>query len=192
MDRLVGELGGDVVKTELSKLQNEREAARSIAAEASASHQDLADKIESSGRLWEELDRRYDAMRQRLDGLTLANYMKHFEAEANAHERAGYWWLGSAVLLFVTAGLGVGGMWVPAVDSKPNGSFSLELLIVRVVALSLLMTGLTVCVRQYSLNRHSYVTNRHRANSLLAFDRMRNLKLSIRERKKRCLIRCFR
>jgi hypothetical protein len=94
-----------------------------------------------------------------------------FAEEARGHKRAAWRW-GSltAALAAATAGWGAFALWKIPVAHDAALPEILQQAIGKLIIVSALYYGLVWSARNYGANRHNYIVNKHRQNSLTTFE----------------------
>jgi len=120
-----------------------------------------------------EMQGALDKVRQAAAEAGVAQHAIHFKQEAEAYSKQSNWWLGFTVglgLLTVAYALySLGYQLHEVVLSAPTGRL-VALALSRLIAISILSTGIVFCAHNYSATRHNFVINRHRQNALSTFE----------------------
>ncbi len=95
-----------------------------------------------------------------------------FSEEAKKHSKAAYIWLGFLVLLAgITVWLACHWLDICMQDQVPiTLPKALQIIVPRLVILSILYWAILWCGRNFKAHRHNYVVNRHRFNALTSFE----------------------
>ncbi len=104
----------------------------------------------------------------------------YFEREAAGHEKKAIRWLiASITFLASVLGLLIWVLVVPSTSSPspppttpsmaPSTTQVIHFLLTRLAIVSVLVSAAIWCARNYSVNRHNYVINRHRLNCMRSF-----------------------
>lgn len=97
----------------------------------------------------------------------------YFGEEAESHENASWWWLGSAAAFGAATLLYTWKMLEPrllALVGEASASGIVSAAIPRLVIVSILTFGIIWSARNFARNRHNMVVNRHRRNALSTFE----------------------
>jgi hypothetical protein len=120
-----------------------------------------------------EMQGALDKVRQAAAEAGVAQHAIHFKQEAEAYSEQSNWWLGFTIglgLLTVAYALySLGYQLHEVVLSAPTGRL-VALALSRLIAISILSTGIVFCAHNYSATRHNFVINRHRQNALSTFE----------------------
>lgn len=96
---------------------------------------------------------------------------KVFESQAAEHLNSSQiWGAVTAVMAAVTVGWGAIALWGIPIPPGSGTSTIVQEAIAKLIVFSGLSYGLVWCARNYSANRHNYVLNKHRQNSLTTFE----------------------
>lgn len=99
-----------------------------------------------------------------------------FEAQANCHQKLGRNWLIAFIVSLVVAlclVLGLFGPWSMVYNKPDIGTMEfIEILIFRVLILSIVFIFVQQSLKNYQVNRHLYVVNRHRQLAMTVYPYM--------------------
>lgn len=99
----------------------------------------------------------------------VAKYASYFKDESGAHERVAKGWFWGVILMSaVVMGWGVVLLFWITKDLKTGDAIQYS--IAKFVVLSALFYILVWVTKNYNANKHNYIVNRHRANSLNSFE----------------------
>jgi len=135
----------------------------------------LTETTESS----KEANRVLTAAKDALVGKTIADHAQQFDTEARTHGRRALAAL-AAVSLFAGGAAGYG-VWLfqhplpidfAGLAPPERPAALLQLLVAKLVILSLIVTGTLAALRIYRAHRHNAIVNKHRHNVLKAFEAM--------------------
>ncbi len=120
-----------------------------------------------------EMQGALEKVRQAAAEAGVAQHAIHFKQEADSYLRQTYWWLGATLVFgIVTVSYAVYSLGYQLHDvalNAPTGRL-IALALSRLIAVSILSTGIIFCARNYSASRHNFVINRHRQNALSTFE----------------------
>lgn len=117
----------------------------------------------------EELAGIVQASRDAAADVGVSRHASHFATEGDIHARAAKAWLGATgffaavTLVAVVANLG------HALAHSSDSGFTVQLVLAKVLAFSLLISATVWCGSSYRAHRHNAVVNRHRQNALGSF-----------------------
>ena len=113
------------------------------------------------------------AVRATVAKVGVGHHAINFEEEAKSHRRQAYYWLAAAAL-FAGGIVGYAIYYLPTQLGEDSGGVLtarlVQLILSRVIVVSILSFGLVFCGRQYAASRHNFVVNRHRQNALRSFE----------------------
>jgi hypothetical protein len=110
-----------------------------------------------------------DKVRQAAAEVGVAQHATHFETEAKYHLKQSFWWMISTIVLAsLTIGWGITSFFLFPHSSEVNGV--LPAIISKLIILVGLYYGLVWSAKNYKSNRHNFVVNTHRQNSLKTFE----------------------
>lgn len=120
-----------------------------------------------------EMQGALEKVRQAAAEAGVAQHAFHFKQEADSYSTRARWWLVGTV--FLAAGTlaytlySLGYQLHEVALSAPTGRL-VALALSRLIAISILSTGIVFCARNYFAIRHNFVINRHRQNALSTFE----------------------
>ncbi len=153
--------------TDFDALEREARGAAALVKQLATDARTDRDKIIA------EMQSALDKVRQAAGEAGVAQHAFHFKQEADSYSKQSYVWLGSTVLLglvtVVYALYSLGYQLHEIALSAPTGRLVAAALS-RLIAISILSTGIVFCARNYFAIRHNFVINRHRQNALSTFE----------------------
>lgn len=123
----------------------------------------IGDAVRYISDLKREAETLVSATRKALETTAIHHHAQVFGTEASGHLTASKWWLSVSGLLFVVVVALAGWFLVDLPNSTPE-------LVGRLTCLSLLVAGVGVAVRQFSVARHNWVVASHRRNALASYE----------------------
>jgi hypothetical protein len=112
-----------------------------------------------------------DAIKKAAGQVGVTQNAKVFEGQASEHLRSSVvWGILTAVMAAITVGWGAVALWGIPIPAGADTSRIVQEAIAKLIVFSGLSYGLVWCARNYSANRHNYVLNKHRQNSLTTFE----------------------
>lgn len=94
-----------------------------------------------------------------------------FAEQAIEHRASAVWWMWATIAAAVSAvAWGATVLWWIPIDPNAPIPEIVQQAIAKLIVFSGLSYGLLWCARNYSANRHNYVLNKHRQNSLTTFE----------------------
>lgn len=153
--------------TDFDTLEREARGALALVKQISTDARTDKDKIIA------DMQGALEKVRQAAAEAGVAQHAFHFKQEADSYSKQSFVWLGSTILLglgTVTYALYSLGYQLHEVAlSAPTGRL-LAVALSRLIAISILSTGIVFCARNYFAIRHNFVINRHRQNALSTFE----------------------
>jgi hypothetical protein len=140
-----------------------------IVADLSASIAELSLKASA---VQEKSDRILDDLASLPTKLQVSNYSKLFETESENFKRSAKWWLMSTIgCLLGIVTLSVTHIW--AIYSSTLAQLTLndiiQINISKILILTALFYGLSICNKNYKMSKHNEILNKHRKNALSSF-----------------------
>ena len=136
----------------LNEISKENENAKSESAKALAEIQEVLEKA-----------------RQAAVEVGVAQHFLIFKEEANEHKTLSDLWLKRTVNVLTAIGvLGLALLFVPPLGEGTH--YLIQFTITKVVLLSVLFYGLSICTRNYKAHKHNSILNKHRQNALNTFE----------------------
>lgn len=132
-----------------------------------------ADVRTDKDKIIAEMQGALEKVRQAAAEAGVAQHAIHFKQEADSFLKQSRWWL------VVTGVVGVGtvayavyslGYQLHDVAANATTGRLVALALSRLIAISILSTGIVFSARNYSAARHNFVINRHRQNALSTFE----------------------
>src|SRR6266850_1692205 len=126
-----------------------------------------------SEKLTAEMQGALEKVRQAAAEAGVAQHAIHFKQEADSFSRQSIAWLaltgimGLIALLYTVYSLGY---QLHEIALSAPTSRLIAAALSRLIAISILTTGIVFCARNYSATRHNSVINRHRQNALSTFE----------------------
>jgi tetratricopeptide (TPR) repeat protein len=110
-----------------------------------------------------------DKARQAAVEVGVAQHYLIFKEEAEEHKQLSELWLTRIIyVLFAIGGVGLGLLFI---SPKDTATISLiQFTVTKIVILSVLFYGLTICTRNYKAHKHNSILNKHRQNALNTFE----------------------
>ncbi|MCI0563643.1 MAG: hypothetical protein MN733_34655 [Nitrososphaera sp.] len=124
------------------------------------------------GKVLAEMEGALERVRQAAAEAGVAQHAIHFRTEAEYHKKQALWWLiatGVFAIVAITYALYSLG---PQLNDLSAATMprTIQLIVPRLVVISVLMFGLVWSARNFSAGRHNFVVNRHRQNALSSFE----------------------
>ncbi len=143
--------------------------AREIVAEI---HSIGAEVQEGKTALEQETGEILASMRRAVAEAGVSQHNIHFSEEAGRQEKAAIGWLKATVAFAVLAlALAVYSIWYYSFTAvELSVSRTIQLVVAKVVAFSVLSFGIVWSAKNYRAHRHNFVVNRHRQNALSTFE----------------------
>lgn len=149
----------------------------------SVTHDVLSNEIQEKRRFIEartrEVEKHFDtAVNQVNEALATINekskefgvskYAAIFDTESGRHRTASFWWLGGTIFLLLAAiGYAILLLRLPMAT---NSNELLQMTITKVIIVTVLFLGLSLCIKNFRAQKHNQVLNRHRHNALTTFE----------------------
>jgi hypothetical protein len=105
-------------------------------------------------------------------GTAVSEEQRHFEAQAQEHQKAGIRWLWAIIAISIAIVAAAGFSIIISLDPSapdPASGRNIQLALAKLVVASVLFSGLVTASRTYRAHRHNYVVNKHRLNALKTF-----------------------
>lgn len=104
-----------------------------------------------------------------LDNISIVKYSGIFNEEAKKNKTASYIWLFAVWTLIIT--LVLFAFYILNEGSSTESTHSLiEIVSTRIIVISSLFVGLSLCIKNYNAQRHNQTINTHRQNALNTFE----------------------
>ncbi len=118
-----------------------------------------------------EMESVLDRARDAAGKVGVAKYAAHFKDEAEEHEAKSKKWLGATIALTAVTSLwGIASFFIHPEKGYNSWFQIMQYTIPKFIILSVLFYALVWAARNYNANRHNYVVNKHRQNSLSTFE----------------------
>lgn len=99
----------------------------------------------------------------------VSQHYRIFKEESEEHKQLSDLWLKRTINLLIAIGIfGILLLFVPTTDS--NAFHLIQFTVTKIVILSVLFYGLSICVKNYKAHKHNSILNKHRQNALNTFE----------------------
>ena len=126
-------------------------------------------KEEGSNYL-EEIRDLATSARSAASDIGVSKHSSVFQTEADKFETQSNWWLGWQIALMFVIAIVAGMFLLYIPDGERTTAQIVQYTLSKVVILSVLFYGLSVCSRNYRAFKHNALVNRHRQNALTTFE----------------------
>ena len=122
-----------------------------------------------SEKLLEEILDVLDKARQAAVEVGVAQHYLIFKEESEEHKGLSELWLSRTVRVLIAIGImGLLLLFIPPLDTQPISL--IQFTVTKIVVLSVLFYGLSICTRNYKAHKHNSILNKHRQNALNTFE----------------------
>ncbi|HKY87251.1 MAG TPA: hypothetical protein VJL90_10865, partial [Pseudorhodoplanes sp.] len=127
--------------------------------------------LESMKKQQEEATATLSSIKKAAAGSGVAQEAVYFALEAGEHKKAATWWA-SATALFAAGAAIWGGLvlWIIPVPKNADPAELVQHTVGKVIVFTALYYALLWCAKNYRANRHNYVVNKQKQNSLSTFE----------------------
>ena len=122
-----------------------------------------------SEKLLSEIQDVLDKARQAAVEVGVAQHYLIFKEESEEHKNLSDLWLKRTVYVLIGIGIiGLALLFIPPHDTKTISL--IQFTVTKIVVLSVLFYGLSMCTRNYKAHKHNSILNKHRQNALNTFE----------------------
>lgn len=116
-----------------------------------------------------------DDIKDKAAKIVVVKYAEYFNTEANNHRRGAYGWLIGGIIFFLTAFVfGYYYNEILVISKTASISEIVQNTVIKLVLISVILSGIALCVKNYKANRHNYIIYKHKVNALATFELFRD------------------
>lgn len=131
-------------------------------------HGDALKEIEAAKN---QANETLEAIKKAAGQVGVSKHAEVFAKQAEEHLMASRLWIAlTYATLFATIGWGFIAIRYFSLSANASAALIAQEIVTRLIVFSGLSYALVWCARNYSANRHNYVLNKHRQNSLMTFE----------------------
>jgi len=107
--------------------------------------------------------------------VAVAKYAEHFNREANRHKLGAYGWLAGGLIFFIAAFIfGYYYSVLLIISKSATLSEIVQTTVIKLILISVILSGIALCIKNYRSNRHNQIIYTHKVNALATFKLFRD------------------